>query len=124
MKLGEVYVWETDKASGYAWRDKMHVFICDADGPNDDTFLFISSNDWCADYPLSASNYPFLNHDSFIACSVTVTYSEHELQDCKPKLLGQLSQADLQGLYKAIAASETMEQRDVVRLCNVLKVVV
>lgn len=101
----------------------MHLFICEPDGLHDNTFLFISSNDYWKDYLLKRADYPFLRHDSFVSCSYTVTYSDQELADCKPVLLGRLSQTHLQELYKAIADSETMEGRDIVRLCQVLKVI-
>ena len=41
MQLGEVYLWETEKAQGHEKRKKYHVFICPKGDDDDNTFLFI-----------------------------------------------------------------------------------
>ena len=41
MKLGEIYLWETEKVEGYSRRRKYHVFICDDEEGH--TFLFIKA---------------------------------------------------------------------------------
>jgi len=60
MNLGEIFVWETEKALGFAIRKKYHVFICSGDWQADNTFLFISKSDYGGDYPISNKDYPFL----------------------------------------------------------------
>lgn len=57
MKLGEIYVWETEKAKGHDSRRKYHVFICEADSLGENTFLFISRNDFFDDYEIAKRDY-------------------------------------------------------------------
>ena len=123
MNLGEIYKWNTDRASGYNSRTKMHVYICEADALEENTFLFISSHDWYCDYEIKKSDYKFLDHDSYISCSTIVTYSDGDLAGYSPKLLGQLAVPHLRELHRAIAGSDTMAGRDVNRVCNALKVI-
>ena len=60
MKVGEIYYWVTDKAVGYSTRPKYHVFICEADWEEENTFLFISKTNYNGDYAISNINYNFL----------------------------------------------------------------
>jgi hypothetical protein len=120
MQLGEIYVWETEKAQGHAKRKKYHVFICHQDADGDHTFLYINTVDWYKDYKITKSNYSFLTYDSFIGCSAIVTYTDAELATAKPQLVGRLANDDMKGLRNAIIAAETMVQRDENRVCKAL----
>ncbi|HEY5279424.1 MAG TPA: hypothetical protein VIJ67_06695 [Pseudolabrys sp.] len=122
MKLGEVYLWETDKAQGYEKRRKFHVYICDHDNGGGSAFLYINSMDWYGDYKIAQAHFNFLSHDSFVGCSAVVQYSTAELKAAGPQLVGQLSEAHLKGLRDAIIAAETMEQRDANCVCKALAV--
>jgi hypothetical protein len=65
MQLGEIYLWETQKAEGHEKRKKYHVFICPLDAGGDHTFLYINIVDWFKDYKITQANYNFLAYDSF-----------------------------------------------------------
>jgi hypothetical protein len=60
---------------------------------------------------------------SYISCGSIVCYDDGELAAFQPKLVGKLSIPHLQGLYQAIARSDTMEQWQIMRVCNALKVI-
>jgi hypothetical protein len=119
MNLGEIYVWETDRAEGHAKRKKYHIYICEHDNGNGSAFLYINSSEWYKDYKIAQANYPtFLTHDSFIGCNSTEVYTATALAAVKPQLVGQLSAADMKGLRDAIIAAETMEQQDASCVCR------
>jgi hypothetical protein len=120
MKLGEVYFWETDQVIGREKRGKFQIFICPPDGEYENTFLYINSAEWFKDFKLLKANYDFLKYDSFVASNSAVTYSDRELAAAKPALVGSLSAADLKGLRDALIAAETMETRDLNRICKAL----
>jgi len=122
MKLGEVYLWETDKAQGHEKRRKFHVYICEHDNGDGSAFLYINSVDWYGDYKIAQADYNFLSHDSFVGCSAVVQYTEAELKAAAPQLVGQLSELHLKGLRDAIIAAETMERRDTNCVCKALAV--
>jgi hypothetical protein len=119
MRLGEVYLWETDRAQGRDTRRKYHVFIGD-DVDGNKVFLFINTADWYNDYKITQANYSFLTYDSFVGCSAAVTYTAAEITAASPNLVGELGKADLKGLRDAIIAAETMEQRDASFVCGSL----
>ena len=123
MQLGEVYLWETDKAQGYEKRKKYHVFICSSEDGDEHYFLFINSADWYKDYKITRANYNFLDYDSFVGCSAIVTYTNAEITAAKPELMRRLTVADMKGLRDAIIAAETMEQRYTNLVCKALAVV-
>jgi hypothetical protein len=124
MKLGEIYVWDTPKAAGHESRRKYHVYVCPADWRDGHTFLFVSKADYGGDFAISNKDYPFFPlPTSYISCGSIVCYEDAELAAVKPKLEGQLSKEHMTALYHAIAASETMEQWKILRVCNALKVV-
>jgi hypothetical protein len=122
MKVGDVFVWETDKAIGHDSRKKLQVFICSGDWLEDNTFLFISSTDYGGDFRISAARYEkFLTYDSFIACGSIVAYTDDELMACAPKFVGRLLLEDLRSLHDAVAASEVLEGRHILRVCAALR---
>lgn len=124
MKLGEVFVWETDKAIGHDLRKKLHIYICQEDGFNGHTFLFISSTYYDGDFEIKKSDYDeFLDHDSFVSLGRIIVYSTSELKAFSPKPVGKIRTDHLQQLFHAVQGSPTMEGRDIKRVCNALKVV-
>lgn len=121
MKLGQIYVWETDRAQGHARRRKFHIYICEHDNGEGSAFLYINSAEWYKDYPIAQANYPdFLVHDSFVGCNAITTYTAAQLTAINPQLVGQLSAEDMKGLRDAIIAAETMEQQDANCVCKAL----
>jgi hypothetical protein len=121
MKLGEVYLWETESVHGHDKRRKRHVFICPQDDEEDNVFLFINKSDWYGDYKILKSNYDkFLEYDSYVGCGAIVTYSNGYLASANPQFVGQLSKDDLKGIRDAIIAAGTMERRHTNRVCKAL----
>jgi hypothetical protein len=121
MKLGEVFVWETDQAIGHEFRTKFHIFICEEDAFDGHTFLFISSADYGGDFKLLKSDYAFLAHDSFVSIGRIICYTEAQLKAFKKKMVGQITKDHLQKLFHVVQGSETMERKDIKRVCNALK---
>jgi hypothetical protein len=122
MKLGEIYVWDTDKAVGHDSRKKYHVFICPADWREGHTFLFISKADYGGDFAISNDDYKFLPIPvSYVSCTSIVCYTDQELADCKSQLVGQLLVEHMKALFNAVQGSEIMEQRNILRVCNALR---
>jgi hypothetical protein len=121
MKVGEVFVWETDKALGHTLRTKFHIFICPEDADDGHTFLFISSTDYKGDFPIKKSDYPFLEKDSFISLGRTVCYTSSEMKGYTTKSVGQIKDSHLKELFHATQGSPTMEGREIKRVCNILK---
>lgn len=120
MILDEIYFWDTYKAKGHFRRDKYHVFICEADWQEENTFLFISKANYNGDYLISNSAYTFLPlATSYIGGCVF--YSDQELAVAQPKLMGKLTDSDLKGLFQSVAASQTIEGAHILRVCNALK---
>lgn len=122
MKLGEVFFWETDKAIGHQLRNKFHIFICEEDGFDGHTFLFISSDHYEGDFKILKSDYPFLTHDSSISLGRIICYSTDELAKFKAEAVGAIRADHLQQLFHATQGSPTMEGKDIKRVCNALKV--
>ena len=119
MNLGEIYLWETDRAQGHEKRFKYHIFICnDEDGNH--VFVYINSVEWHMDCKILKANYDFLEYDSFIGCNAVETFTPKLLAGFKPKLLGQLSAADMKSLRDAIIGAETMPTQDANRVCKAL----
>jgi hypothetical protein len=118
MKIGDIYIWETDRAKGHNLRRKFHLYIGEA-GWRDDghAFLFISSNDYGGDFQIFQTDYNFLTKEnSYISCNGIVVYPVSELERVAPIKVGTLRTADAANLHAAIAGSETMEQWQI-RLC-------
>jgi hypothetical protein len=123
MKVGEIYFWPTNKAIGYDSRDKYHIYICAGDWRDGGhTFLFISKADYGGDFQILKRNYNFFPLEvSFISCSSVVTYTDDELKATNPELKGRLTNSDMQALFAAIAASESMEGWNIKKVCEALK---
>ena len=121
MNVGDVLVWSTNKAIGYKSRRKMHIFIHSGDWLEENIFLFISSVDYGGDYPIMATRYKFLTHDSFVSCGRLTTYSDDEISASSPILQGRLLLDDLTGLHDAIAKSKTMERRHIPTICAAIR---
>ena len=121
MNVGDIFVWETDRAIGYVSRTKYHIFVCEADWRSDNTFLFINSKDYGRDFCIRRAVYSFLSYDSFVSCGSVVSYSDDELNSISPTPIGRLSIDDIRALHDAIAASEKMEARQIKRICNALR---
>jgi hypothetical protein len=120
MKAGDVFYWETDKATGHDRRHKYHLYICEPDWPDEHTFLFISSNDNGGDYRITKPPYDFLKKpESFVSCSSIVCYSEAELTKVG-KPVGQLTPEHLMELHAAVTGSDFMEGRHMKKICNAI----
>lgn len=120
MNLGEVFYWDTNKATGHASRFKYHVFICEADWQDGHTFLFINSSDYGGDYKITNPPYSFLTKpESYISCSGLVMYNNSELISAGPPI-GKITDAHLQELNSSISGSFIMERRYIVKVCNAL----
>jgi hypothetical protein len=76
--------------------------------------------DWFKDYRILKSSYSFLSYDCFIGCNTIVTYTDDELSNAKPQLVGQLTVRDMKELRNAIIGAETMERRHLNRVCAAL----
>jgi hypothetical protein len=61
MNAGDIHVWDTDQATGYAIRRKYHVYLCEAGWRAEGhAFLFISSANYGCDYKMRFADYLFL----------------------------------------------------------------
>lgn len=118
MRLGEVYLWET-QVQGRTKR-KFHIFVCPPTDAHDNLFLYINTMDWYKDYKLRQADYSFLSYDSFVGCNAVITYTDAQLTIAKPALVGRLSKQHLKELRDAIIAAETMPQGDANRICAAL----
>jgi hypothetical protein len=122
MNVGNIFYWVTDKAKGHETRAKYHLYICEGDWEEDNTFLFISKADYGGDYKIKKADYPFFElAESFVSCGSIVTYSDDRLKEFDQKPLGTLSKKHLGELYQAVLNSDTMEGRHIKRVCNALK---
>ena len=121
--LGTVYFWNTDKADGHEWRWKYHVYLGEADWPDEGrVFLFINKSDYGGDFRIEKKDYDFLSLDhSFIGCGSRVIYSDAEIKAAGAQHKGCISKEHLRQLYSAVAASETMERRQIKQVCALLK---
>jgi hypothetical protein len=122
MNVGEIHVWDSTQAIGYAIKRKYHAYLCEAGWRAEGhAFLFINSGNYGADYKICKADYSFLVRDSFVSCAGVVTYPEIELIAAKPLLVGTLSKLYLSELYKSIAESETMAGWQITMCCEALK---
>ena len=112
MKLGEIYFWDTDKASGHDQRWKYHVYLCEAGWRADGhAFLFINKANYGGDYTIHQADYPFFPLPvSYVSCSNVVTYTDAELATARPEFKGCLSKDHMIALRNTVLASEVMEQ--------------
>jgi hypothetical protein len=119
MKLGEIFKWKTDKATGHATRQKYHIFICNSDGQN--YFLYINSMDWYQDYKLVKSpDHEFLDYDSYVGCNAVVPYTDAELTAFDSNPVGQLTKANIKELRDALIAAGSMPTGDLNMVCKAL----
>ncbi len=121
MKLGDIFYWVTEKAVGHDSRPKYHIFICEADGWDDHTFLVINKATWGNELKITKAEYPFLDYDSYVGCNGVFCYSDAELAPLDKKPKGQLTKAHLQALFNILADPHAMERKQANRLCNALK---
>lgn len=122
MNVGDIYVWETARATGHDLRRKYHLYIGEA-GWRDDghAFLFISSNDYGGDFQILQTDYGFLTKErSFISCTGIVVYPIVELNTYSMVKIGRLRQVDAHGLHSALAGSDTMEQWQIALCCSAI----
>jgi hypothetical protein len=117
MQIGEIYVWETDKASGHWLRKKWQVFICAGNWQDDNTFLFVNSGTYGGDFAISNTDYPFFPLATcYIGCNGTVSYTDAELAAAQPRFEGRLKPEHFAPLHDAIWASDTLEQWKILRV--------
>lgn len=120
MNIGDIYLWETDRAKGHALRRKFHMYVGEAGWKDDGhAFLFISSNDYGGDFKILQSDYAFLTKEfSYISCNGIVVYPASEINGYAPIKVGSLRPADAAALHSALAGSDTMEQWQIHLCCG------
>lgn len=120
MKTGDIFYWNTGKAKGYESRQKYHVFICESDWKEDNTFLFISSNDYFKDFRITKRDWAKMpKEESFIGCN-PVFYSDEELRRYSIAQIGSLTLACMQRLALHVQDSEVMETRYIAHIAAAL----
>ncbi len=122
MIVGEIYVWNTDKAQGHELRWKYHLYIGEAGWREEGhAFLFINKANYGEDFEISRTDYGFLTLDvSYICCTSIVTYTDSELSDCSPVKVGQLHNAHAKNLHTVLVDSEFMEGWQIKLCCSAL----
>ena len=123
MIVGEIYYFGTDQAVGHDWRNKYHVYLCEGDWSQQGyAFLFINkSNSYGDGYELRKADYGFFPLPySYVRCGNLVFYSQEDLDEVQPQLLGRLTDAHLGELCRIIEASETMPGRQIALACAAL----
>ena len=120
MKIGDIYSWETERATGHELRRKYHLYIGEAGWREDGhAFLFISSNDYGGDFRILQADYSFLTKESsYISCNSIVVYPVSELRGYAPTKVGSFRSADAAALHSSLAKSETMEQWQIQLCCT------
>ena len=118
MRVGDIYVWETDQAKGHELRRKFHIYIGEAGWREEGhAFLFISSNDYGGDFEIFQSEYSFLTKEkSYISCNGIVVYPFGGLSNYSPVKVGRLLSEDAAALHSTLAGSDTMVSWQI-RLC-------
>jgi hypothetical protein len=119
MRLGEIYLWETDQAQGHEKRRKYHIFIGRSDEIGN-VFLFIHTMDWYKDYRILKKDYDFLSYDSFVGCNAIAKYTDAEIKSAAPAFIVQMTQPHLKELRDAIIAAETMPLGHANLVCRAL----
>ena len=120
MRTGDVLYWVTDKAAGHDLRPKYHIFICESDWKEDNTFLFISSNDYFKDFRITKADWPNMpKEESFIGGS-PIFYSDLELSSYAISPSGRLTTRCMQRLALHVQDSEVMERRYISRVIAAL----
>ena len=122
MKTGEIFYWVTDKAKGHLSRPKYHIFICESDWKEDNTFLFISSDDYFKDFRITKADWADMpKEESFIGGS-PVFYSDLELRTDTISPSGILTTKCMRRLALHVQDSEVMERRHISRVVAALHV--
>jgi hypothetical protein len=92
MVVGEIYLWDTNKAKGHDSRDKYHLYVAESQWDDGHAFLFINKTDYGGDFALSKTDYPFFPlATSYISLSGIIPYSDVELTAVTPELKGRLT---------------------------------
>ena len=76
--------------------------------------------DWYKDYQILQADYSFLTYDSFVACNSVIPYTNDQLKNASPVLVGKLDAQHLKELRDAIIAAETMPQIEANLVCGAL----
>lgn len=124
MKLGEIYIWNTDKVIGHEARNKYHIFICCGDWETDNVFLFINKNGnaWDCEISNKESCFSFLPLErSYIDCGSIVTYSDEYIAAAKPEYKGRINAEAARRLLACVDASDVMPGRHRKRICEHLQ---
>jgi hypothetical protein len=102
MKTGEIFLWTTGKAKGHNSRDKYHIFICVGDWAEANTFLFISSLNYFADFKIDKIDWPQMpKEESFISPN-PVFYTDAELASFTIKRAGYLTKRHISRIVTAL----------------------
>jgi hypothetical protein len=120
MQLGDIFYHETDKAVGFDLRHKYHIYICADDHQAGHTFLFINSDGYPCDYPISNKDYTFLARPSYICCTSAVFYTDEQLAKF-PKPISRLSSLHMKELCNCIQSGGAMVRWQEGRVCSALK---
>lgn len=119
MKLGEVFIWETQQVKGFEKRKKRHIYVYSEGGMH--VFLFINSAEYWCDHKILKANYDdFLDYDSYVGGNGVAAYSNDYIKALNLQPVGQITPEDLKKIRDAIIKAETMEQREAVKVCAAL----
>jgi hypothetical protein len=122
MQLGDIFYHETDKAVGFDLRYKYHIYICPDDHQAGHTFLFINSDGYPCDFPVTNKEYPFLTHPtSYVCCSSAIFYTDDQIAKFPKQPVGRLSAKHMQDLFNHIQAGGAMVRWQEGRVCNALR---
>ena len=115
MAVGEVFYFETNQATGYEGRKKYHVLIDVSAGPPQEyIFMFISTNDYGFDFPISTEACSCLEYDSYISCGKLVRYDYNELIALKlTKAKVTLARDVLRQLYEHLDGHEVLPGKEI-----------
>lgn len=116
MAVGEVFFFVTDQATGHDRRDKYHILIDVCDGPPQEyVFMFISSDDYGNDFPITVKDCPVLGYDSFVSCGKLVRYDYNELMSLKIKPSKvTLKPEFLKSLHDHLNGHEVLSGREII----------
>lgn len=121
MQLGDIFLWNTDQAAGFAARDKYHVYICESDWRAGHTFLFVSKANYGCDYEILKADYGFFPLEkSYISCTGIIQYNDQELAAFPNQPLGRLLPKHLSELCAAIMSGGAMAEWEMLRVCNAI----
>jgi hypothetical protein len=122
MRVGEIYLWNTDRAAGHDSRNKYHLYVGECQWENGHAFLFINKADYGDDFAIYKKDYAFFPLDvSYIGLGGIIPYTDQDLKECIPQLKGRLTKAHMQELFNAIAGCKKMPSREILLVGNALK---